>query len=315
MSEVESVSESELLAGNSDEMERMKSGFVLSLHIGVMWKPQVDRSKNRLFGNNNSDSSSPTDSEERNVSDASRTGRERKRGSNRGVNDSANKSTHGREVESVKFNMEEILKATGNFSPSFKIGQGGSGKVFKWRLKDGTLVASVYDKHLEVEFQSEIQTLVKIEHLNLVKFYGYLEQGDEKIVVLEYVPNGTLREHLDCIRGNILSLAARLDIGIAVAHAITYLHMYTVQAMKKFTDGEAISTLDPKLACDSANILAVDKIVELALQCLAPRRQNRPSMRRCAEILWRIRKEYREALASHVSSLSSYSMSTSIREH
>ena len=85
--------------------------------------------------------------------------------------------------------------------------------------------------------------------------------------------------------------------------------------MKKFTDGEAISTLDPKLACDSANILAVDKILELALQCLAPSRQNRPSMKRCAEILWRIRKEYREALASHVSSLSSYSMSNSIREH
>ena len=85
--------------------------------------------------------------------------------------------------------------------------------------------------------------------------------------------------------------------------------------MKKFTDGEAISTLDPKLACDAANILAVDKILELALQCLAPSRQNRPSMKRCAEILWRIRKEYREALASPVSSLSSYSTSTSIREH
>lgn len=84
--------------------------------------------------------------------------------------------------------------------------------------------------------------------------------------------------------------------------------------MKKFVDGEAISTLDPKLAHDAANNLAVDKILELALQCLAPRRQNRPSTRRCAEILWRIRKEYREALASHVSSLSSYSMSTSIKD-
>ena len=85
--------------------------------------------------------------------------------------------------------------------------------------------------------------------------------------------------------------------------------------MKKFTDGEAISTLDSKLACDAANNLAIDKILELALQCLAPRRQNWPSMRRCAEILWHIRKEYREALASDVSSLSSYSMSTSLREH
>ncbi|KAK7856761.1 calmodulin-binding receptor-like cytoplasmic kinase 2 [Quercus suber] len=68
-------------------------------------------------------------------------------------------------------------------------------------------------------------------------------------------------------------------------------------AMKKFTDGEAISTLDPKLACDAANILAPYNV-------WLPCSQNWPSMRRCAEILWRIRKEYREALASDVSSLS-----------
>jgi hypothetical protein len=37
-----------------------------------------------------------------------------------------------------------------------------------------------------------------VEHLHLVKFYGYLEHEDERIVLMEYVPNGTLREHLDC---------------------------------------------------------------------------------------------------------------------
>lgn len=118
---------------------------------------------------------------------------------------------------------------------------------------------TMHEKHLGVEFQSEIQTLSRVEHLNLVKFYGYLDQGDEKIIVVEYVPNGTLREHLDCefslslstilvflclmacigflclllnqriiagIHGNVLELAARLDIAIDVAHALTYLHMY-----------------------------------------------------------------------------------------
>lgn len=49
-----------------------------------------------------------------------------------------------------------------------------------------------------MEFQSEIRTLAQVEHLNLVKLYGYLEHEDERIVVVEYVPNGTLREHLDC---------------------------------------------------------------------------------------------------------------------
>lgn len=56
----------------------------------------------------------------------------------------------------------------------------------------------MYDKNLGGEFQSEVQALTKVEHLNLVKCYGYLHHVDERIIVVEYVPNGTLREHLEC---------------------------------------------------------------------------------------------------------------------
>lgn len=84
--------------------------------------------------------------------------------------------------------------------------------------------------------------------------------------------------------------------------------------MKKFADGDAISTLDPRLERTAANNLALEKVLELALQCLAPHRQNRPSMRRCAEILWSIRKDYRELSASDMRSLSSNSRSTSVLE-
>lgn len=66
--------------------------------------------------------------------------------------------------------------------------------------------------------------------------------------------------------------------------------------MKKFTDGLAISVLDPKLEKSDANCLALEKILELALQCVASHRQNRPIMRRCAEVLWNIRKDYKELL-------------------
>lgn len=54
-----------------------------------------------------------------------------------------------------------------------------------------------HDKYLLVEFKNEILTWSKIEHLNLVKLFGFLEHGDERIIVVEYVGNGTLREHLD----------------------------------------------------------------------------------------------------------------------
>lgn len=51
--------------------------------------------------------------------------------------------------------------------------------------------------HLSAEFRSEIQTLSKVEHLNLVKFIGYVEYEDERLILVEYVNNGTLRQHLD----------------------------------------------------------------------------------------------------------------------
>ncbi|KAG5376295.1 hypothetical protein IGI04_040891 [Brassica rapa subsp. trilocularis] len=77
------------------------------------------------------------------------------------------------------------------------------------------------------EFKNEIYTLSKIEHMNLVKLYGFLEHEDEKVIVVEYVGNGNLREHLDGLRGNRLEMAERLEIAIDVAHALTYLHTYT----------------------------------------------------------------------------------------
>ncbi|KAK8963260.1 Calmodulin-binding receptor-like cytoplasmic kinase 2 [Platanthera guangdongensis] len=302
----------------------------------------------------------------------------------------------------VRFTIEEIQKATKNFLPSLKIGQGGFGTVYRGTLDDGTVVAvkrakkSVYEKHLGAEFDSEVQTLARVQHLNLVRLMGYLEYEDERILVVEYVPNGTLREHLDCLHGNCLNLVARLDIAIDVAHAITYLHMYTDHpiihrdikssnilltenfrakvadfgfarlgatdtdathistqvkgtagyldpeylktyqlteksdvysfgvllvelvsgrrpiepkkefterltpkwAMKKFMNGDAILVLDPNLPETPAATLAVEKILELSLQCLAPTRHNRPNMRSCAEILWCIRKDLRELLSS-----------------
>lgn len=308
----------------------------------------------------------------------------------------------------MTFTISGLSKATGNFSPSNKIGQGGFGTVYKGKLKDGTLVAikrakkNIYDKHLSVEFQSEIRTLSSVEHLNLVRFLGYLEDEQERILVVEYVPNGTLREHLDCIHGIVLDLATRLDIAIDVAHAVTYLHMYTDRpiihrdikssnilltenfrakvadfgfsrlapedigathistqvkgtagyldpeylktyqlttksdvysfgvllvelitgrrpiehrrelreritvrwALKKFLEGDAILALDPKVTRSAAASLAVEKVLELAFQCTGPSRQDRPSMRKTAEMLWNIRKDYRELFASKADALS-----------
>ena len=72
--------------------------------------------------------------------------------------------------------------------------------------------------------------------------------------------------------------------------------------MKKFTEGDAILTLDPRLERSAAKSLAIEKMYELALRCLAPTRRSRPSMRKCAEILWSIRKDCREQMGTDLPS-------------
>lgn len=75
-------------------------------------------------------------------------------------------------------------------------------------------------------------------------------------------------------------------------------------AITQFSEGDAVSTMDPKLEVTTANCVALEKILGLAFKCLAPQRQNRPTMKRCAEMLWSIRKDYKELLASDSCSLS-----------
>ncbi|CAK9156484.1 unnamed protein product, partial [Ilex paraguariensis] len=134
-------------------------------------------------------------------------------------------------VGSVHLNMNQVARATHNFSATSKLGEGGFGTVYKAQLPDGQVVAikrakKEYSETLATEFRSEVELLAKIEHRNLVKLLGYVDKGSERILITEYVPNGTLREHLDGQRGKILDFNQRLEISIDVAHALTYLHVY-----------------------------------------------------------------------------------------
>ena len=73
---------------------------------------------------------------------------------------------------------------------------------------------------------------------------------------------------------------------------------FLMQAMERLKAGEAIVAMDPKLRRSPASNQAVEKVLKLARQCLVPLRQSRPSMRKCAEVLWAIRKEFREKAPS-----------------
>ncbi|XP_022755189.1 calmodulin-binding receptor-like cytoplasmic kinase 3 [Durio zibethinus] len=134
-------------------------------------------------------------------------------------------------MEPVHLNMTQVARATRNFSSALQIGEGGFGTVYKAQLDSGQVVAikrakKEHFENLQTEFSCEVELLAKIDHRNLVKLLGYVDKGNERLIITEYVPNGTLREHLDGRRGKILDFNQRLEIAIDVAHGLTYLHLY-----------------------------------------------------------------------------------------
>ncbi|KAG9443313.1 hypothetical protein H6P81_014653 [Aristolochia fimbriata] len=132
-------------------------------------------------------------------------------------------------IDGVKgFSFEEMVLATNNFSNSSQVGQGGYGKVYKGILADGTLVAikRAQEGSLqgEKEFYTEIELLSRLHHRNLVSLLGYCNEKGEQMLVYEFMPNGTLRDHLSAKLKDPLSFAMRLRIALASAKGILYLH-------------------------------------------------------------------------------------------
>ncbi|KAK9706218.1 hypothetical protein RND81_07G111600 [Saponaria officinalis] len=130
---------------------------------------------------------------------------------------------------SAHLNFSQISKATNNFSSSYKIGESGFGTVYKAQLPGGQWIAVKRAKKESfdfAEFNSEIDILSKVEHRCLVKLIGYVDKGKERLVITEYVSNGTLKEYLDGQRNKILDFSQRLQIAIDVAHGLAYLHLY-----------------------------------------------------------------------------------------
>ncbi|XP_048542550.1 probable LRR receptor-like serine/threonine-protein kinase At1g06840 isoform X2 [Triticum urartu] len=132
-------------------------------------------------------------------------------------------------IEGVKdLTFEELSKCTSNFSDSALIGQGGYGKVYRGVLADGTGAAVKRTQQGSLqgseEFFTEIELLSRLHHRNLVSLVGYCDEDNEQMLVYEYMPNGTLRDHLSAKAKEALSFPMRLRIALGSSRGILYLH-------------------------------------------------------------------------------------------
>ncbi|KAM1568838.1 hypothetical protein ACFX10_034024 [Malus domestica] len=103
-------------------------------------------------------------------------------------------------VESLQFRLGTIETATNKFSDDNKLGEGGFGAVFKGTLGDGHEIAvkrlSKSSTQGVQEFQNEVVLVAKLQHRNLVRLLGFCLEGEETLLVYEYVPNKSLDHFL-----------------------------------------------------------------------------------------------------------------------
>ncbi|XP_058097698.1 serine/threonine-protein kinase-like protein CCR4 [Magnolia sinica] len=144
-----------------------------------------------------------------------------------------------------EFSLPMLLQITNNFSDDHKIGTGSFGSVYRATLDDDRDVAikraeltapSSYagwigTKRQEKQsaFLAELALLSRLNHKNLVRLIGFCDSEHESVLVYDYLPNGTLHDHLHKLESSpLISWTARLKVALDAARGIEYLHTYAV---------------------------------------------------------------------------------------
>ncbi|TYJ12045.1 hypothetical protein E1A91_A11G321400v1 [Gossypium mustelinum] len=136
----------------------------------------------------------------------------------------------GIELQTTSFTLRQIKAATNDFHASNKIGEGGFGPVYKGTLAEGTMVAvkqlSARSKQGNREFVTEIGMISALQHPYLVKLYGCCIEGNQLMLIYEYLENNSLARALFGPQESqsILDWPTRKKICIGIARGLAYLH-------------------------------------------------------------------------------------------
>ncbi|CAM6051123.1 unnamed protein product [Sphagnum compactum] len=134
-------------------------------------------------------------------------------------------------IAAQTFTFRELAAATKNFRPESLLGEGGFGRVYKGRLENTGQVVAV--KQLDRnglqgnrEFLVEVLMLSLLHHPNLVNLIGYCADGDQRLLVYEFMPLGCLEDHLHDLPPDkdALDWNTRMKIAAGAARGLEYLH-------------------------------------------------------------------------------------------
>ncbi|XP_062161777.1 probable LRR receptor-like serine/threonine-protein kinase RFK1 isoform X2 [Alnus glutinosa] len=140
----------------------------------------------------------------------------------------------GLDLQTGNFTLQQIKAATNDFDSANKVGEGGFGPVFKGQLPDGTVIAvkqlSSKSKQGNREFLNEIGVISCLKHPNLVKLHGCCIEGEQLLLVYEYMENNSLARALFGPENSQLKLdwPTRLKICIGIARGLAFLHEESV---------------------------------------------------------------------------------------
>ncbi|XP_062207736.1 G-type lectin S-receptor-like serine/threonine-protein kinase At2g19130 [Phragmites australis] len=125
----------------------------------------------------------------------------------------------------ISFKYRDLQFLTRNFSE--RLGAGSFGSVFKGVLPDTTTVAVKKLEGIhqgEKQFRAEVSTIGNIHHMNLIRLVGFCSEGKKRLLVYEYMPNGSLDKHLFGSSSITFSWKIRHQIAVGIARGLAYLH-------------------------------------------------------------------------------------------
>ncbi|MCE5166369.1 hypothetical protein HAX54_018035 [Datura stramonium] len=189
----------------------------------------------------------------------------------------------------LEVRFQQIKDAINNFDASNKIGEGGFGSVYKGTLSDGTVIAvkqlSSKSKQGNREFVNEIGMISGLQHPNLVRLYGCCAEGNQLLLVYEYLENNSLARALfDVYSFGVVALeivAGKNNMTYRPNEKFVCLLDWALDLQRK---GKLMELVDERLGSDLNKDEAL-RMINVALLCIDPSPAVRPTMSEVVRIL------------------------------